>query len=141
MACAGHGYYPTAGKQTRIFGFANDQTSAKGRVWRPTRCSIVAAPGTAPVVPVVADRSVDLPPIPASGVTPQKRVVLDGCSAADPADAARTVEVEVEQPPWMAEPWLRVFWGSSAPPPRQDWFGLAEHPTGSNATRRLVPCA
>jgi hypothetical protein len=134
---AGHGFYPSAGTQKRLFGVANDKTSAQGRVWRPAQCRVVTMPGLTPQVPSVKDRGALLREPPRAAFTPRK--VKLGAASGAPVDT-KPVEVVVEQPEWMA--WLRVFWGTSASPARQDWFRLAEHPTGASVAKRtFLPCA
>lgn len=45
VAHNGHGLYPTAGVNPRVFLVANDVTSDKGRVWACQECHILEHPG------------------------------------------------------------------------------------------------
>jgi hypothetical protein len=140
VALNGHGTYPTPSTYGRIFGIANDVTSAGGPVWAPMRCIVVAWPDASlseaakQAVSVVRDRGTRSYPLAARG---QKRVVKlawQGSGTTESSDVSAAVEFV----PWLG--W-RLRWGTQLSPQLQEWFRSAEHPCGSNSIRRIaLPC-
>lgn len=157
VARNGHGTYPAARTYRRIFGVANDVTSAVGPVWAPRRCLVVPRPSgsvSSPrqqpaaiadvMLPIVEDRGGKLyTPVDAGA---EQRVVQLGwqnkAAQESVGDAGGrgpySVTAVAEAAPWLE--W-RVRWGTQLTPSLQEWFRRAEHPSGSSTVRRtLLPC-
>jgi hypothetical protein len=167
VARNGHGTYPAAATYGRIFGLANDVTSADGPVWAPRRCIAVfrpsgeasspsqqhSAPAAQQALPVFSARG-GRPMRPAPQGVARKTVHLkwpdspfskapgmEGAGAGSNADVeggAQRAEATAEFAPWLE--W-RLRWGTQLAPQQQEWFQRPEHQKGSSCFKRaLLPC-
>eukprot|EP00892_Ulva_mutabilis_P005234 jgi/Ulvmu1/3082/UM015_0122.1 len=143
-AVNGHGMHPQSGRTLRVFGLANDVTSAAGRRWSSRRCVIVVPPGqhakgplTLNDLPEVSDRGAQHTK-PWQGTAPRLQLPAPALGFNDGAVPVTEVEVEVREAPFLE--WS-LRWGTVVSPQLQRWFKHAEHPSGSTTFRRVaLPC-
>ena len=121
VAHNGHGFYPRAGTQFRLFGLANDKTSKTGMVWRPESCVLVASHSIEPMARIMADDA-----------TSNDRALNEDSNAADGTNP-KSIDVA-----WFG---FDGYWGKSRSPHRQAWLTIGENIMSRTKIKRMfLPC-